>query len=197
MVVSLVAAVHSTLVWIKTVPEDKATGDLKRSYEAVLRARGKISNVMRAQSLNPNAMRSFLDMYVTLMFGKSSLSREERETIATLISAQNQCDYCVTHHREALRFYLKNDNQLDLIRAGQLPENLTARTKALIDYALKLNSQPNRIVKRDLDALRTFGVSDSEILDLVLLTGYMNFVNRIAQGLGVEHDEQEAREYKY
>jgi len=185
------------LVWIKTIPEEKATGDLKRSYEAVLRARGKISNVMRAQSLNPNAMRSFLDMYVTLMFGKSSLSREERETIATIISAQNQCDYCVTHHGEALRFYLKNGNQLDSIRAGQLPESLSPRAKALIDYALKLSSQPNRIVKRDLDAIRTFGVSDSEILDLVLLTGYMNFVNRIAQGLGVEHDEQEAREYKY
>jgi uncharacterized peroxidase-related enzyme len=184
-------------VWIETVPEDKATGDLKRAYEAVLRSRGKVSNIMRAQSLNPNAMRAFLELYITLVFGKSGLSRGERETIATIISAQNHCDYCVSHHGEALRFYLKNGDQLNSFKSGQQPENLSFRAKALIDYALKLSLEPNRIVKQDLDVLRTVGISDSEILDLVLLTGYMNLVNRIAQGLGVEHDEQEAREYKY
>jgi len=29
------------------------------------------------------------------------------------------------------------------------------------------------------------------------LTAYMNFVNRVASGLGVEHDEQEVKGYKY
>ena len=52
-------------------------------------------------------------------------------------------------------------------------------------------------MSEDLEALRRIGISDSEILDLVLLTAYMNYVDRIAQGLGVEHDEQEARGYKY
>jgi len=188
---------RASLVWIETVSEQKATGDLKRAYEAVLRSRGKVSNIMRAQSLNPNAMRAFLELYVTLVFGKSGLSRGERETIATIISARNKCDYCVSHHGEALRFYLKNGDQLGSLRGGHQPENLSPRAKALIDYALKLTLEPSRIVKQDTDALRTFGISDSEILDLVLLTGYMNFVNRLAQGLGVEHDEQEAREYKY
>ena len=186
-----------TLVWIKTIPEDKATGDLKRAYEAVLRSRGKVSNIMRAQSLNPNALRAFLELYMTSVYGRSGLSRGERETIATTISARNQCDYCVSHHGEALRFYLKNGDQLDLLMSGQQPENLSPRVKALIDYALKLTLEPSRIAKQDIDALRRIGISDSEILDLVLLTGYMNLVNRIAQGLGVEHDEQEAREYKY
>jgi len=192
-----VATGQSTLVWIQTVAEDKATGDLKRAYEAVTRTRGKVSNIMRAQSLNPNAMRAFLELYVTLVFGKSGLTRSEREMIATTISAQNRCDYCVSHHGEALRFYLKNGDQLDSFRRGQLPENLSPRAKALIDYAVKLTLDPGKVVRPDLEALMKVGVSDSEILDLVLLTGYMNFVNRIAQGLGVEHDEQEARGYKY
>jgi len=184
-------------MWINTIPEDKATGDLKRAYEEVFRTRGKVSNIMRAQSLNPNAMRAFLDLYLTLVFGKSHLSRGEREMIATTISAHNRCDYCVSHHSEALRFYLKNGDQLDSLRCGQQPENLPPRAKALIDYALKLTLEPGRIVGADLETLRKVGVSDSEILDLVLLTSYMNFVNRIAQGLGVEHDEQEAKGYKY
>ena len=52
-------------------------------------------------------------------------------------------------------------------------------------------------MRADLEALRRIGITDSEILDLVLLIAYMNYVTRIAQGLGVEHDEQEARGYKY
>jgi uncharacterized peroxidase-related enzyme len=185
------------MVWIKTISEDKATGDLKRAYEAISRARGKVSNIMRAQSLNPNALRVFVELYTTLVYGRSSLSRGEREMVATTISAHNGCDYCTSHHGEALKFYLKNEGQVDSLMGGHQPESLSVRAKALTDYALKLTLKPSGIVREDLDVLRAIGISDSEILDLVLLTGYMNLVNRVAQGLGIEHDEQEARGYKY
>jgi len=185
------------LTWIKTIHEDKATGDLKRAYEQVLRTRGKISNIMRAQSLNPNALRSFLELYVGLVFGKSGLSRAEREIVATVISARNGCEYCVSHHGEALGFYLKNEAQLDAFKRGSPPENLEPRVKALIEYAMKLNSGSTEMSEADAEALRKLGISDSEILDLVLITAYMNLVNRIAKGLGVEHDQQETQGYKY
>ena len=185
------------MAWIKAIPEDKATGDLKRTYEEVSRARGKISNIMRVQSLNPNALRFFLGLYVSLMYGKSGLSRAEREMIATAISAHNQCDYCVSHHGEALRFYLKNGEQLGALKQGLLPDNVDERGKVLVNYALKLSLQPGTVTKGDLENLRRVGISDSEVLDLVLLTAYTNYVNRVAQGLGVDHDEQEARGYKY
>ena len=185
------------MTWINVISEDKATGDLKRAYEEVARTRGKISNIMRAQSLNPSALRTFLELYVNLFFGKSGLSRAEREMIATIISARNSCYYCVTHHGEALRFYLKNDDEMEAIMQGTQPENLSPRAKGLIDYALKLALDPGRVAKEDVEALRKMGIADSEILDLVLITGYMSLVDRIALGLGVEHDEQEARGYKY
>jgi uncharacterized peroxidase-related enzyme len=138
-----------------------------------------------------------LELYVTLVFGKSGLSRGEREMIATAISAHNRCDYCISHHAEALRFYLKNGDQLDSLRRDGQLNNIPPRAKALIDFALKLTLEPGKMARTDVEALGKVGVSDSEILDLVLLTGYINFVNRVAQGLGVEHDEQEARGYRY
>ncbi len=185
------------MAWIKTIPEDKATGDLKRTYEHVLRTRGKVSNIMRVQSLNPNALRSFLDLYVTLLFGKSGLARAEREMIATIVSAHNGCEYCVTHHGEALAFYLKNDERLEDFKKGSAPHDLSPRVRALMDYAVKLTSEPGKMSETDIETLQENGVSDSEILDLVLTIAYMNLVTRIANGLGVEHDEQEARGYKY
>ena len=52
-------------------------------------------------------------------------------------------------------------------------------------------------MERDLENLRNIGISESEILDLVVLTSYINFETRMASGLGVSHDEQEVKGYKY
>ena len=185
------------MTWVKIISEDHATGELKRAYELVVHTRGKISNIMRSLSLNPGVLRLFVELYTTLVYGKSGLSRRERETIATLISARNHCLYCSTHHAEALRFYLKDDHQLQALKESKLPEGMPPRTRAMVDYAMKLTIEPENVTERDLENLRSIGISESEILDLVVLTSYMNFETRMASGLGVSHDEQEVKGYKY
>jgi uncharacterized peroxidase-related enzyme len=185
------------LAWVKTVSEDNATGELKRAYELVVRTRGKISNIMRALSLNAGVLRLFVELYTTLVYGRSGLSRGERETIALLISARNRCSYCATHHAEALRFYLKDDDQLQALKQSQLPQQMQPRTKAMVDYAMKLTDEPGNVTEEDLEELRKNGISESEILDVVVLASYMNFETRMASGLGVKHDEQEVKGYKY
>jgi len=96
-----------------------------------------------------------------------------------------------------LRFYLKDDRQLQALKESKLPEDMQPRTRAMVDYALKLTLEPENVTERDLENLRSVGISESEILDLVVLTSYMNFETRMASGLGVSHDEQEVKGYKY
>ncbi len=62
------------MTWVKVIPEDNATGELKRAYELVVRTRGKVSNIMRALSLNPSVLRLFTELYTALVYGKSGLS---------------------------------------------------------------------------------------------------------------------------
>ncbi len=91
---------------------------------------------------------------------------------------------------------MKDNDQLEAFKR-KLPEKAETRTKALIGYVLKLTTEPGSVVSADLEALRNAGIDDSEFLDLVLLTTYMNYVDRVALGLGVEHDDQEAQGYNY
>ena len=58
--------------------------------------------------------------------------------------------------------------------------------RALLDYAVKLTRKPWDCSEGDIAALRQTGWSDSAILDLNLVVAYFNFVNRIAEGLGVQ-----------
>ncbi len=62
---------------------------------------------------------------------------------------------------------------------------LPDRTRALVRYALKLTREPARMVEADVARLRAAGLSDRGIHDTAAIVGYFNFVNRLAEGLGV------------
>ncbi len=56
----------------------------------------------------------------------------------------------------------------------------------MLEYAEKLTLRPWDMTKHDVDELRTAGFSDTAILDINQIAGYFAFVNRLADGLGVE-----------
>lgn len=75
---------------------------------------------------------------------------------------------------------------VDAVAAGQRPPALSAREAALLAYAEKLTSRPAAIEASDVEALRAVGLDDLAIHDACAVVGYFAFVNRIADGLGVE-----------
>ncbi len=56
----------------------------------------------------------------------------------------------------------------------------------MLRYADKLTRQPNKMVQDDVEGLREVGFTDEDILAIAEITSYYAFVNRIADGLGVE-----------
>ena len=67
------------------------------------------------------------------------------------------------------------------------PESvLDPKLQALLDYALRLTREPSSCRREDVDLLRAAGATDEEILATVQVAAYFNYVNRIADGLGVD-----------
>lgn len=56
----------------------------------------------------------------------------------------------------------------------------------MLDYAVKLTRAPETMDAADVDALRAAGFEDREVHQIAVVVAYMNFANRIADGLGVE-----------
>ena len=182
--------------WIEEIDAARAEGELKTLYAELEKQRGKVSNLLKAHSLNPEAMAGHLGLYVTLMFGKSGLSRLEREAVAVVVSAHNDCGYCINHHAEALRHYLDDDETLDMLTSADGLETLEPRLSNIVRHAEKLTTAPAAMTESDLGELRAVGLSDRDILDLTLIVGYFNFVNRVALGLGIEMSPDEVRGYR-
>jgi len=185
------------MAWIETIDEPDATGELRAIYEEIVETRGKLSNILRVHSLNPPALQAHLRLYHQLLFGRSDLRRAEREALATVVSAANDCGYCVRHHAEALNAYWKDrarvNRLIDDYHAVEMPE----RMRAMLDYGTKLTHDPAAVTEADVQTLRDAGFSDRDVLDINLIVSYFNFVNRIAEGLGVEFSEEEATGYEY
>ena len=91
--------------YIKEIEEANADEELRRVYKKVKGDRGKLSNILKIHSLLPKTMVTHLDLYMSVMFDKSALKREDKELIATVVSSANNCDYCINHHAEARKHY--------------------------------------------------------------------------------------------
>lgn len=81
------------MAWIDVVDESDADEALREAYEEVGASRGRVANILKVHSIRPAAMRAHLALYRELMFGRSQLSRAERETIAVAVSVANSCHY--------------------------------------------------------------------------------------------------------
>ncbi len=64
--------------------------------------------------------------------------------------------------------------------------DLSPRERTILDYAVKLTLRPSEMLRSDVERLRGAGLSDGEILDVCQVTSYYNYVNRLADGLGVD-----------
>ena len=63
---------------------------------------------------------------------------------------------------------------------------LTPEDRAMLDYSVKLTLTPHDVTEADVSALRSSGFDETAILDLCQVVSYYNYVNRLADGLGVE-----------
>jgi alkylhydroperoxidase family enzyme len=78
---------------IRLIDVEEADGVLREEYDAAIGRAGKVFNILKAMSLNPPVLRASMDLYKAIMFGESGLSRRERELLATVTSAQQDCFY--------------------------------------------------------------------------------------------------------
>jgi len=184
--------------FIETINYEDATGEIRKVYEDLRSSRGKVAEVHKIQSLNPKALVAHMELYMATMFGKSPLKRMQREMIAVVVSASNNCPYCIEHHAEALQHFWKDRDRVNQLAADFRSVKLDEKDFTLCAYAKHLTENPGEGDRQArVQRLREQGFSDRAILDATQVIGYFNFVNRMVLGLGVEFSEEEVKGYKY
>ena len=96
-------------------------------------------------------------------------------------------------HGEDLRIATGNRLLAETVKRNYREAPLGARERALCEFADKLTRHPSRIATKDCQRLRTVGLSDRDILDAVEVIAYFNYINRVADGLGVDPEPEMRR----
>lgn len=176
--------------WIRMIPLEEASGELKEMYELARTPSGTVDNVMRAHSLRPQSMRGHLVLYRSVLHNpQNSLPFWFLEVVASYVSMTNRCDYSLTHHFANAR-RLMNDAQRSALVWEALSEARPERAfagkeLALLNYARKLTTNVADMQASDMEPLRGAGCDDGEILEVNQVCAYFNYSNRLLNGLGV------------
>lgn len=81
------------MAFIDYISDDDASRELKALYDRHRTDGGGVDNILRVHGPNPPSMEAHFGLYRTLMFGKSPLSRRQREMIAVVVAAAIDCHY--------------------------------------------------------------------------------------------------------
>jgi len=178
------AAPHSggeddiTIMALNLAP-GKLSAEMAAYFKKCEEKLGFVPNVLKAFAFDDAKLRAFVDYRQELVQNAAKLSKLEIEMIATVVSSQNRCFYCITAHGNAVR-QLGGPVLGEMMVMNYRAARLDKRQRAMLDFAVKLTALPWKVEERDRKRLRRAGFTDRDIWDIASVAAFYNMTNRLA-----------------
>jgi uncharacterized peroxidase-related enzyme len=173
------------LVWrpyLKPVALETATPAQRAALQETP-SNTKISDYVLVLAHDPESLSQRTPLFNGIMYGRGGLSRAERELGSTAASVFNHCVYCVSVHAGRYIALTKQPAVIDAVFAEDM-RAVDARAQAIIGFSTRLAACPPEANAADIEALRAAGLSDLEMLDLILSVAVFGWANRLMHTLG-------------
>ena len=176
--------------WIKVISYENAKGQLKRIYDTVKGADDNVDNVLAIHSLRPHTLKGHMALYKNVLHNSNNeIPKWFLEALGVYVSKLNACDYCAEHHFAGFSRLINDDKKAQSfwksVQEDTLESYFDPKHFAAVAYSKKLTLSVTQIIESDVDALKSHGYSDGEILEINQVVSYFNYVNRSVIGLGV------------
>jgi uncharacterized peroxidase-related enzyme len=174
------------------VPDEERLPPHVKSIYAKFRGQyGFVPNWLAALSVNPDTAYRLVTFYEHLFDAhRSHLTAAERELIAVVTSAANECSYCVFNHTQALASVLGDTVRAQRIAQGFHHVRLTPKEQALAEISERLSTHPGGVRDEDLQWLRTLGFTAQAVVEVLEISAFFSYANRLTIALNVVPDDQ-------
>jgi uncharacterized peroxidase-related enzyme len=159
---------------VEDLPED-----LQDRIEAESERAGFTPNVFLAMAYRPKQARAFFDYHDALL-EETALEREEIEMVIVTVSGVNDCLYCIVAHGALCRIYADAPMLAEQLVANHRTADVSETHRAMLDFAVKLTEEPEKVDEADLERLREHGFSQEAIWDIGNVVSFYNLSNRMA-----------------
>ena len=167
-----------------------APDDIRERIAVVKEKSGFIPNVFLALARRPDEFRAFFAYHDALMEKPGGLSKAEREMIVVATSALNHCQYCVVAHGAILRVRAQNPLIADQVAVNYGKADLTAREKAMLDFAVKAAERSHEVDDGDYQALKPHGFSEEDAWDIAAIAALFAMSNRLANAFAIRPNDE-------
>lgn len=178
------------MTFIETVPEDQATGPVAAAYETDRQAFGSLPNFTRAFSLRPDVYAAWRQLNAAIKVNMD-LRRYELATVAA--ARRLRSSYCTLAHGSVLLDKFLEPEAVRAVVSDHHTAGLGSVDVAVMDLADKVAHDATAVTEADVDRLRSLGLTDAEIADVVLAAAARCFFSKALDGLGVEPDAKYAQ----
>jgi uncharacterized peroxidase-related enzyme len=174
------------------VEAEGAGDEVARLYARFYTTFGRpdVPGILKCFATHPPLLEHMMALSAAVIFTDGALDRRQKEMIATLVSARNECAYCTDSHAFALRVHGGSREALcAILDSGQ--ENwldstsLSGAEQALLRFVGKVNAASHEIGKADIDVLHAAGWSDLEISEAVHVAALFAMFNRVVNAFGL------------
>lgn len=172
------------MAFIDTITPEAADGDVAGMYETDRAAWGFLPNFTRAYSHRPGVYAAWRGLNGAI---KANMD-ERRYEIATLAAARRlRSSYCSLAHGRVLARLIPASAVQD-IAVGRPSEQLDEVDMAVIDLADKVAADATTVTRTDIQRLRDLGLSDADILDVVLAAAARCYFSKVLDAVGCDPD---------
>jgi uncharacterized peroxidase-related enzyme len=135
-------------------------------------------------AFRPDTAKHLNDLAEVLLRSENSLTRGERELIATYVSYLNDCFFCQNAHGGLAQHYLQCDMEfVDGVKTNMKAANIPEKLKALLAIAASVQKGGKHVTPIQIETAKLLGASDREIHDTVLIAAAFCMFNRYVDGL--------------
>ncbi|MBT3398506.1 MAG: hypothetical protein HOI57_03735 [Rhodospirillaceae bacterium] len=173
---------------IPFVEEDQATGEIAEIYDSLKKAMQvpEVPNMNKVLAQSPQALKATVAMLGELFMG-SSLPQPIVSMLLYSISLARRCQYCSSMHRLTCRMVGVDETMLSAV-GNNLGSVTPERVQAIVAFGIKAAMSSADLTEADYDKLRDMGISDSEIVEIVALSGLGVYLDIVAESLKIEVD---------
>ena len=144
----------------------------------------KVSDYVLVLANDVETLKVRSPLFNAIMYGRGGLSRAERELGAVGASIVNRCIYCAAVHASRYNQLTKDETVIAKIFADGEEAELDERQAAILNFAIRLSRAPSEARPEDMRRLRDAGLSEEEILGLILSASLFGWANRLMHTLG-------------
>jgi uncharacterized peroxidase-related enzyme len=135
-------------------------------------------------AFRPETAKPLNELAEVLLRSDNTLSRGERELIATYVSSLNDCFFCQNVHGGLAQYYLQCDTHfIDTIKKDVDLTDISDKMKSLLSIAASVQQGGKKVTPAQIENAKSAGATDKEIHDTVLIAAAFCMFNRYVDGL--------------